>query len=65
MTARVWQAAPDEAREVAGLLAAFRDHMGYDGPDDAAFLASAERLIGRDDSETSPTTLAGRGWAVR
>jgi ribosomal protein S18 acetylase RimI-like enzyme len=48
---RIWRASPGEARQVAALLAAFRDHMGYDGPDDAAFLASVERLIGRDDTE--------------
>ena len=51
MSARVWRAAPSEAPQVAALLAAFRDHMGYDGPDDAAFLASVERLIARDDAE--------------
>jgi ribosomal protein S18 acetylase RimI-like enzyme len=48
---RVWRAAPDEAPVVADLLAAFRDHLGYDQPSDASMLASVERLIGRDDSE--------------
>jgi ribosomal protein S18 acetylase RimI-like enzyme len=48
---RVWRASPDEAEQVARLLAAFRDHLDYDGPDDAAVLASVERLIGRDDTE--------------
>jgi ribosomal protein S18 acetylase RimI-like enzyme len=48
---RVWRAAPDEAPAVAALLAAFRDHLGYDQPSDASMLASVERLIDRDDSE--------------
>ena len=48
---RVWRAAPEEAPAVAALLAAFRDHLGYDQPTDASMLASVERIIGRDDSE--------------
>jgi ribosomal protein S18 acetylase RimI-like enzyme len=48
---RVWRAAPDEAEQVASLLAGFRDHLGYDGPDDAAIRRSVERLIDRDDTE--------------
>jgi ribosomal protein S18 acetylase RimI-like enzyme len=48
---RVWRAAPEEAPAVAGLLAGFRDHLGYDGPDDASLLASVERIIVRDDAE--------------
>jgi ribosomal protein S18 acetylase RimI-like enzyme len=48
---RVWRASLGEARQVAALLAAFRDHLGYDGPDDTALLKSVERLIARDDSE--------------
>ena len=48
---RVWRATPEEAPQVAALLAAFRDHMRYDGPSDDAFLASVERLIARDDTE--------------
>jgi ribosomal protein S18 acetylase RimI-like enzyme len=48
---RVWRAAPDEAPAVAALLAGFRDHLGYDGPDDASILASVERIIVRDDAE--------------
>jgi ribosomal protein S18 acetylase RimI-like enzyme len=48
---RIWRAAPDEAPAVAALLAAFRDHLGYDQPSDASMLASVERLIGRDDAE--------------
>jgi GNAT superfamily N-acetyltransferase len=55
---RVWRAAPDEAPAVASLLAAFRDHLGYDGPSDASILASVERIIGRDDAEY---LLAGDG----
>jgi ribosomal protein S18 acetylase RimI-like enzyme len=58
---RVWRAAPDEAPAVAGLLGGFRDHLGYDGPDDASLLASVERIIGRDDAEY---LLAGDGEAV-
>jgi ribosomal protein S18 acetylase RimI-like enzyme len=48
---RVWRAEPDEAPAVAALLAGFRDHLGYDFPDDASMLASVERIIGRDDAE--------------
>jgi ribosomal protein S18 acetylase RimI-like enzyme len=48
---RVWRAAPEEAPAVAALLVAFRDHLGYDGPGDAAFLATVRRLIVRDDTE--------------
>jgi GNAT superfamily N-acetyltransferase len=47
----VWRAAPEEAPEVARLLVAFRDWWGRDEPGDAAFLASVERLIGREDTE--------------
>ena len=48
---RVWRAAPDEAPAVAALLGGFRDHLGYEGPDDASVLASVERIISRDDAE--------------
>ena len=48
---RVWRAAPEEAPAVAALLAAFRDHLGYDKPSDASMLASVERIIVRDDAE--------------
>jgi GNAT superfamily N-acetyltransferase len=48
-TARAWIARPEEAEVVAGLLVAFRDHMGLDWPSENAFLASVERLLdGRD-----------------
>jgi ribosomal protein S18 acetylase RimI-like enzyme len=48
---RVWRATPEEAPAVAALLGAFRDHLGYDRPDDASLLASVERIIVRDDAE--------------
>jgi GNAT superfamily N-acetyltransferase len=48
---RIWRATPDEAGEVARLLAAFRDWEGRDWPDDASFRASVERIITREDSE--------------
>jgi ribosomal protein S18 acetylase RimI-like enzyme len=44
-TAHVWRAEPHEAEAVAGLLVAFRNHLGFDWPSDRAFLASVERLI--------------------
>jgi ribosomal protein S18 acetylase RimI-like enzyme len=40
----VWVATLDEAERVAGLLVAFRDHLGRSGPSDNAFLAGVERL---------------------
>ena len=55
---RVWRAAPEEAPAVAALLAAFRDHLGYDQPDGGSMLASVERIIVRDDAEY---LLAGDG----
>ena len=48
---RVWVAAPGEAAEVARLLIAFRDHLGYDWPSDNAFRAGVERLIEDRDTE--------------
>jgi ribosomal protein S18 acetylase RimI-like enzyme len=47
---RVWRAERHEAEEVARLLVAFRDHLGFDWPSDNAFLAGVERLI--DDPAT-------------
>ena len=41
---RAWVAGPQEAETVAGLLVAFRDHLGRDRPSDNAFLAGVERL---------------------
>jgi ribosomal protein S18 acetylase RimI-like enzyme len=58
---RVWRAAPDEAPVVAALLGGFRDHLGYDAPDDAALQGSVDRIIGRDDAEY---LLAGEGEPV-
>ena len=49
-SARAWVAGPDEADAVAGLLVAFRDHMGVDWPSANAFLASVERLM--EDPQT-------------
>jgi ribosomal protein S18 acetylase RimI-like enzyme len=49
--ARAWVAQPDEAEEIAGLLVAFRDHMGSDWPSENAFLASVERLLEDRDTE--------------
>ena len=50
-TPRVWLAEPHEAEAVAGLLAAFRDHLGYGRPSDDSILASVWRLIERPDTE--------------
>jgi GNAT superfamily N-acetyltransferase len=47
---RVWRAERHEAPDVARLLVAFRDHLGFDWPSDNAFLAGVERLI--DDPAT-------------
>jgi ribosomal protein S18 acetylase RimI-like enzyme len=47
---RVWRAERHEASDVARLLVAFRDHLGFDWPSDNAFLAGVERLI--DDPAT-------------
>jgi ribosomal protein S18 acetylase RimI-like enzyme len=42
---RVWVAAEDEAAEVAGLMAAFRDWLGYDDPADGEIRDVVDRLI--------------------
>jgi GNAT superfamily N-acetyltransferase len=42
---RVWLAGLDEAEIVAGLLVAFRDHLGDTRPSDNAMLAGVERLM--------------------
>jgi ribosomal protein S18 acetylase RimI-like enzyme len=47
---RVWLAEAGEAPEVARLLVAFRDHLGFDWPSDDSFLASVRRLV--DDPAT-------------
>ena len=44
-------AQPGEAETVAGLLVAFRDHLGVDWPSDNAFLAGVERLIEDPNAE--------------
>ena len=49
--ARAWVAQPHEADQVARLLVAFRDHMGFDWPSENAFLASIERLLEDRDAE--------------
>jgi len=50
-SARAWLAGPAEAETVAGLLVAFRDHMGVDWPSQNAFLASVERLMEDIDTD--------------
>jgi GNAT superfamily N-acetyltransferase len=47
---RIWLAGPDEADDVARLLIAFRDHLGFDWPSDESFAASVRRLM--DDPAT-------------
>ena len=44
-TVRAWVAELDEAEAIAGLIVAFRNHLGSDWPSDNAFLASVERLL--------------------
>ena len=44
-------ATPDDAAEVARLLAAFRSWYGSDQPDDASFRRSADRLIADPQTE--------------
>jgi GNAT superfamily N-acetyltransferase len=48
---QAWLAEPDEAETVAGLLIAFRNHLGQDWPSDNAMLATVERLIEQTDTE--------------
>jgi ribosomal protein S18 acetylase RimI-like enzyme len=50
-TVRAWVAGLEDAEAVAGLLVAFRDHMGLDWPSENAFLASVERLLEDRDTE--------------
>ena len=47
----VWLATLPEAAAVARLLTEFRDHLEDPEPSEDSFLASVERLIGRDDTE--------------
>jgi GNAT superfamily N-acetyltransferase len=46
VSASAWIAGADEAKTVARLLVAFRDHMGKTWPSENAFLAAVERLMG-------------------
>jgi ribosomal protein S18 acetylase RimI-like enzyme len=48
---RVWRAERREAQDVARLLVAFRNHLGFDWPSDNAFLAGVERLLEDRDAE--------------
>jgi GNAT superfamily N-acetyltransferase len=50
MTA-VWLAGPEDVATVASLLAGFRDHLGHSAPSDESLAKSAERLVGRRDTE--------------
>jgi GNAT superfamily N-acetyltransferase len=47
----VWLAEAHEAPEVARLLVAFRNHLGFDSPSDGSFLASVQRLMDDDATE--------------
>lgn len=47
----VWRAEPHEADAVARLIAAFRDHMGLEGPPDDTVRAGVQRLIAHADTE--------------
>jgi ribosomal protein S18 acetylase RimI-like enzyme len=51
VTNRAWVAQPHEAEDVARLMIAFRDHLGYDWPSENAFLAGVERLLEDRDTE--------------
>src|SRR3954452_22869995 len=51
MEPRAWVAQPGEAETVAGLLVAFRDHLGLDWPSENAFLAGVERLMEEPHAE--------------
>jgi ribosomal protein S18 acetylase RimI-like enzyme len=51
MPAHVWRAEPRDAPSIAGLLVAFRDHLGFDWPSDESFLASVERIVVDPDAE--------------
>jgi GNAT superfamily N-acetyltransferase len=47
----VWLAQPHEAPDVARLLVAFRNLIGFDWPSDASFEASVARLMGDEATE--------------
>jgi GNAT superfamily N-acetyltransferase len=46
-----WRAEPHEADTVARLIAAFRDHIGLEGPSDPLVLAGVQRLIRDPETE--------------
>jgi GNAT superfamily N-acetyltransferase len=48
---RAWRASEDEAGAVAGLIVAFRDHLGDTRPPAEEMLASVERILAEPDSE--------------
>lgn len=48
---RVWLAQPQETESVAGLMLAFRDHLGLSGPTDAEMHHGVGRLLRDDDTE--------------
>jgi ribosomal protein S18 acetylase RimI-like enzyme len=48
---RVWLAQPHEADAVAGLMLAFRDHLGLSAPTDDEMRAGVERLLTDADTE--------------
>jgi ribosomal protein S18 acetylase RimI-like enzyme len=50
-TPHVWLAEPHEAADVARLLVAFRDLIGFDSPSDASFEASVRRLMNDEATE--------------
>jgi GNAT superfamily N-acetyltransferase len=50
VSARAWQAGPEEAEAVARLVVGFRDHMGKGWPSENAMLAGVERLM--EDRDT-------------
>jgi ribosomal protein S18 acetylase RimI-like enzyme len=47
---RVWQAAAQDAADVAALLIEFRDWAGGDSPSDASFRSSVARLLQEPDT---------------
>lgn len=48
---RTWRAGPAESRDVAELLAGFRDWWGRDAPSAESLLASVERLLRDGEAE--------------
>jgi ribosomal protein S18 acetylase RimI-like enzyme len=60
---RVWLAQPHEADAVAGLMIAFRDHLGLSRPADEEMRAGVERLL-RDADTEFLLAAAGDGEAA-